>query len=742
MFSSQNNQVDNCVVKPIRIIPSLAGIVQTAKLHKLVDTRKGGEESVMSTQEYIRKVIKDVGEDDGFTRAPWLSAIDYVNVDGGIVMSCFGDVKKFLKNGKLEQIIAVIKSCTPNALGDLTVTLKTFLVQSPILFITKCLQRRGLQRRLPTSIPLGCAKSRPLSLCAKLYGCEPSSIESLFWRLFFFNLFPGGKWLTFAKRPEKHIPHLFTKVITRIEGWKGQFFFIQNSVVPAEYSQLFSKDNRWDTKTYKDKLPPNIEENPMFQHLGRYPTSVRVFPDPILFLAGLKPSWEFGQQWPIIIVDGEEMSFRNFMYADIDEDQSFLPKEPCLDDGTGSPSVLINAEPPLTIVEATEQLMENTTDSGGSPQPKKLVIHTGCVAGRINERKCKTRGGSSRPPIKRKLVQRNSCLRSSRVKTSHQIDSSFVVISDDDEGHPDIFELQDATACHLKISAITPPAWKGHLDNQLDLELFDLYDRCYARQAVVDNAVNFKARELLKVVEQIKGECKVLKEREKSIDQECEELRIKCKAAKTYFDKNTNVVALRKKIVNLQGEVKDYRDNLDKMLLESHGLAIRLESAEASLHQELENAKHDRAEVVSKVVPYVATKLVQSEDMGNLVAKLVNASIFYGRCHAFEEVTKMNEPFDITKVKGYMSSYKQEHIKAGNDHATATFPFLIDVVANPYASVEVLLFKKPWILQRPAPTRTQIPTSSAPSQKATSSPALMSPPPQVNLVTTQSLPLV
>ncbi|GJZ67271.1 transposase, MuDR, MULE transposase domain protein [Tanacetum coccineum] len=78
----------------------------------------------MSTQEYIRKVIEDVGEDDDFTRAPWLSVLDYVNVDGGIVTGCFGDVKKFLKNGKLEKVIAVIKCFLPNALCDLTVTLK------------------------------------------------------------------------------------------------------------------------------------------------------------------------------------------------------------------------------------------------------------------------------------------------------------------------------------------------------------------------------------------------------------------------------------------------------------------------------------------------------------------------------------------------------------------------------------------------------------------------------------------
>ncbi|GJS58107.1 hypothetical protein Tco_0652891 [Tanacetum coccineum] len=99
-------------------------LLLTPIICKLVDTREGGEESIMSTQDYIRKVIEDVGEDDDFTHVPWLSTIDYVNVDGGIVTGCFGDVKKFIKNGKLEKVIAVIKSCTSNALGDLTVTLK------------------------------------------------------------------------------------------------------------------------------------------------------------------------------------------------------------------------------------------------------------------------------------------------------------------------------------------------------------------------------------------------------------------------------------------------------------------------------------------------------------------------------------------------------------------------------------------------------------------------------------------
>ncbi|GJW61891.1 hypothetical protein Tco_0111226 [Tanacetum coccineum] len=107
LISSQNHQVDTydeceqaldiddshlrLTLVPIRIIPGPAGIVQTSKICKLADTREGGEESIMSTQEYIIKVIEDVGEDDDFTRRRGLACL-------------------------------IIKSC--NALGDVTLTLK------------------------------------------------------------------------------------------------------------------------------------------------------------------------------------------------------------------------------------------------------------------------------------------------------------------------------------------------------------------------------------------------------------------------------------------------------------------------------------------------------------------------------------------------------------------------------------------------------------------------------------------
>ncbi|PWA68475.1 hypothetical protein CTI12_AA273780 [Artemisia annua] len=79
----------------VRIIPGPAGIVQLAKRRKQAGVREGGQECVILTQEYIRKVVEDVG-----------------------------DIKSFINNGKVDQVVAIIKMCTPNALGDLTVTLK------------------------------------------------------------------------------------------------------------------------------------------------------------------------------------------------------------------------------------------------------------------------------------------------------------------------------------------------------------------------------------------------------------------------------------------------------------------------------------------------------------------------------------------------------------------------------------------------------------------------------------------
>ncbi|GKE12619.1 GPCR kinase [Tanacetum coccineum] len=47
-----------------------------------------------------------------------------VNANDGSVSGCLGDIKNFLKNGKLDQVVAIVKSCSPNLIVGLTTTMK------------------------------------------------------------------------------------------------------------------------------------------------------------------------------------------------------------------------------------------------------------------------------------------------------------------------------------------------------------------------------------------------------------------------------------------------------------------------------------------------------------------------------------------------------------------------------------------------------------------------------------------
>ncbi|GKC15770.1 hypothetical protein Tco_1012552 [Tanacetum coccineum] len=350
--------------------------------------------------------------------------------------------------------------------------------------------------------PFGCAKLTTFVVMCKAYSCEPS--VDLFRG--FFNLCQAGKWFTFSKRSENIFLIFFLKSLH--VSWVGTSIFSMFKTPLFLPSQLLSEQNKLDSKSFKDKLPLNIKENPMFQHLSRYPTSVRIF----------------------------------------------------------------------------------------------LILFFSWMASNL-------RGNMA----------------------SNDLQSWWAAKG----------KLKDATACHLKISAITPLTWKNHLDNHIDVELLDLHDHCYARQAVVNNAVNRRSRELLQVIKKLR-------------------------------------VALREKISTLSTKVKEHKD---------------------------------RKEVVPKVVPYSAIKLVHSDDMGSLVGKLVSSAILYERCRAYEQVADMKEPFDLSKF-----------------------------MADPSAPIEVLLSKKPPSLQRPAPSRTQVPLPF--SQKATLSLVLisnlMSPPVDVSIVKPQS----
>ncbi|GJW28818.1 transposase, MuDR, MULE transposase domain protein [Tanacetum coccineum] len=96
-----------------------------------MDILLGWDGAVMSTQEYMQKVVEDMDEDDDFNSGAWVSATNYVNAFGGTVTGCLGDIENFLKKRKPERVVAIVKSCSPNMLGDLNVTLKDLSNTTP-----------------------------------------------------------------------------------------------------------------------------------------------------------------------------------------------------------------------------------------------------------------------------------------------------------------------------------------------------------------------------------------------------------------------------------------------------------------------------------------------------------------------------------------------------------------------------------------------------------------------------------
>nr|GEV84904.1 hypothetical protein [Tanacetum cinerariifolium] len=112
---------------PVRVIPGPAGVVQFSSSTRVEPSpltinqvRIIPGHAVMSTQEYMQKVV----EDDNFKSTPWMSATEYVNANGGTVSGCLGDIYNNMKKMKLDQVVAIFKSYSPNMLGDLTVTMK------------------------------------------------------------------------------------------------------------------------------------------------------------------------------------------------------------------------------------------------------------------------------------------------------------------------------------------------------------------------------------------------------------------------------------------------------------------------------------------------------------------------------------------------------------------------------------------------------------------------------------------
>ncbi|XP_075480587.1 uncharacterized protein LOC142521244 [Primulina tabacum] len=119
-----------------RTIPGPAGTVQAAMLRKTLDRSSlvnpddsidcSDNDAVIPTQEYIRRAVENSAEfDDDFARPPWISALRFLGAENGVNPGTpISSIKKHLEAGKVNQVVAVIKSCSASGLGGLKVMLK------------------------------------------------------------------------------------------------------------------------------------------------------------------------------------------------------------------------------------------------------------------------------------------------------------------------------------------------------------------------------------------------------------------------------------------------------------------------------------------------------------------------------------------------------------------------------------------------------------------------------------------
>ncbi|GJU05002.1 hypothetical protein Tco_1121432 [Tanacetum coccineum] len=387
-----------------------------------------------------------------------------------------------------------------------------------------------------------------------------------------------------------------------------------------------------------------------------------------------------------LTLSNREMDFRSFMMEGVDGEFNFLP-EGGLNKDESPPSTksvnnkahMVDAEP-IAVVHPSE-FAENIGDSDDAPSENDEMT----LIGRSKPQNLEV------PPQASKVVG----------DPSNPLD----VDSDPDiHEFPSAKELKESVDCHFVVAHVTLPSWKKYL-KEINLEkLYDIHDRAYMRQAVLDNTLNRRTRKLMSALSKARASCDAIREREAEKDMAYAEL-------ERLHSEYSILVLKEKKRVNYEQTLSILRSKCKGLMSDIE----RLKSAKTQLLQEIDTLKQDRAIVVSKVVPHVATELVRSDEMGLLVSRLIKTALFHGRCVAFEDVANLKEPFALEKMSGYRSSSKEEFDRAGDDLANASYPLLAEVTSDLCASVEQLLSKKPHSLcSQLASSRSKPSSSKAP----------------------------
>lgn len=117
-----NNSSSQQHTPPLILIPGPAGKIQAAMNRK----RLHHSDSPIPTQDFLLQAAQCSDNDDDFNSHAWLRALHFTQTTKDVVIPTtpLSSVDNTLPHAIVNQVVAIINSCTPNGLGDMTVTLK------------------------------------------------------------------------------------------------------------------------------------------------------------------------------------------------------------------------------------------------------------------------------------------------------------------------------------------------------------------------------------------------------------------------------------------------------------------------------------------------------------------------------------------------------------------------------------------------------------------------------------------
>ncbi|GKA28868.1 hypothetical protein Tco_0715113 [Tanacetum coccineum] len=280
----------------------------------------------------------------------------------------------------------------------------------------------------------------------KAYGGEPS-VDLL---RSFLNLGRAGDRLTLFSREGADVPKALMKPVTHLKNWKGSFFNIKNKVIPSSFPELLLEDNKFDKKSFKDKIPLLPQMDPLYDQISTYPCNIQTFLDPILYLAGIKTSWKYFPKNPVIYHHGQG----------VDGEFNFLPEEGLDENRRSTKSV--NNEAPV-INGGLSPIGPDAPSYLEAGKKLKVSRKRKVVVGSHGE---DPHGKAHKVPAQASKVARDA-------STPLDVDSD-----PDIHEFPSAKELKDATNYHWVISHVTPPFWKASCDTNREREIKK--DKAYA----------------------------------------------------------------------------------------------------------------------------------------------------------------------------------------------------------------------------------------------------------------------